>query len=80
MCETNSFGPINTSLSLSLSLSVLEEYGVALCQKLQISLTVKEIHICHYLQHVEYHSGLSVQLSRLSDQGGMLIDTVHNAH
>ena len=57
-----------------------EEYGAAPCQKLQISLTVQEIHICHYLQHAEYHSGLSVQLFRLSDQGGVLIDTVHKAH
>ena len=63
-----------------MSSSVSEEYGVALYQKLQISLTVQEMHICHYLQHAECHSGLSLQLSRLSDQGGMLIDTVHKAH
>ena len=33
-----------------MSSPVSEEYGVALCQKVQISLTVQEIHICHYLQ------------------------------
>ena len=59
-----------------------KKYDVVPGQKLQISLTVQEIHIFHigYPQQADHHSGPSIQPSQLSDQGGMLIDTVYKVH